>query len=597
MNTGTAPGRRSPGTVAAAPFSTLDAKPATAAAASQINTASTRPQRLLIVAPRLPAALRTDATGPDDANPATPETPANPANPANDAASDADGALLSALANLLGDRRTVWIGSPFAPSVMPRPVRQSGGRLQATPSMRPATAAASGGTGPRASSPQPRPLPGHDLAGAIQAGGAALLPVALSATERAACDDGFTQRTLWPLFHGLTSLAHFELADWQAFRNVNRRFARAVTQAAARGTGDDLLWAQEPLLMGLAAELRRRRTPMRLAYFLRLPFPAADIFLRLPWRDALLAGLLAFDRLGFQSRRDLANFVDCVRTLCPAVDPGELTAGGERMLTGRIGQRQVATLAGVYPEGIDAAAVARAAAAPEIEARVQALRALHAAAAGPAAKIALAIDTLDPAQGVPEKLRAFAAALEMRPALQGQLTLVQIVSPGPLAASPAATATRRDIERLVGEINGRLGRAGWVPIQYRFQELGQADRLVQYRTADVALVTPLCAGLTPEAQEYCAADVEERGALVLSEFSGAADPLRRGAILVNPHDRGAMARALLGALRLGEVERRRRMRLLRDEVLRHDVAWWLGKVLPETSPGENTAGAVARVAV
>ena len=591
MNTGTAPGRRSAGTVAAAPFSALDAKPAAAAAASQNNAAPTRPQRLLIVAPRLPAALRTDAAGPNDAAPAA---PAGPAGPANDAASDADGALLSVLANLLEDRRTVWIGSPFAPSVMPQPVRQSGGRLQAAPSMRPATAGAAGG---RTSSPQPRPLPGHDLAGAIQAGGAALLPVALSAAERAACDDGFTQRTLWPLFHGLTSLAHFELADWQAFRNVNRRYARAVTQAAARGTGDDLLWAQEPLLMGLAAELRRRRTPMRLAYFLRLPFPAADIFLRLPWRDALLAGLLAFDRLGFQSRRDLANFVDCVRTLCPAVDTGELTAGGERMLSGRIGRREVATLIGVYPEGIDAAGVARAAAAPEVEARVQALRALHTAAAGPAAKVVLAIDTLDPAQGVAEKLRAFAAALEMRPALQGQLSLVQIVSPGPLAASPAASATRRDIERLVGEINGRLGRAGWVPIQYRFQELGQTDRLVQYRTADVALVTPLRAGMTPEAQEYCAADVEERGALVLSEFSGAAEPLRCGATLVNPHDRGAMARALLGALRLGDDERRRRMRLLRDEVLRHDVAWWLGRVLPETAPGESTAAAVARVAV
>ena len=265
------------------------------------------------------------------------------------------------------------------------------------------------------------------------------LPVSLSPAERQGWEDGFVQRALWPLLHDLAPLATFELGDWQAFRAVNRKFARA----AAGPTG-----------------------------------PAG-----------------------------------------PA--PGR--------------RRQSV----------------------------------------------LAVDTLSPEEGTPEKLHAFAAALELRPALREAVSLLLVVEPGPAAASPAAVALRREIERLVGEINGRLGRAGCIPVRYRFQELGSAERLALYRAADVALVTPLRAGMGLAAKEYCAADLEERGALVLSEFAGAAAQLGGGARLVNPHDVGAAARALTAALRSGGDERRRRMRLLRDEVRAHDVSWWMRELLPE----------------
>jgi trehalose 6-phosphate synthase/phosphatase len=425
---------------------------------------------------------------------------------------------------------------------------------------------------------------------------AELLPASLSPAERRSCEDGFVQRALWPLFHDLAPLAAFDLADWQAFRAVNRKFARAAAQAVSRGgRGDragrrwamagpssppghpaDVVFARDPQWMGLAAELRRLRVPVEAVFFMRPPFPVPDLLLRLPWRERLLAGLLAFDRLGFQTRRDLGNFLDSVQMVFGKV-AARRDAGGAWTLTGRAAERTCAVTAGAYPEGVDAAAIARAAASPEVERRLAALR----AAGQPRRQWVLALDTLSPEEGTPEKLRAFAAALELRPALRDTVSLLLVVEPGRSAGAAAAVALRHEIERLVGEINGRLGRAGCVPVRYRFQQLDTAERLALYRAADVALVTPLRSGMGLTAKEYCAADLEERGALVLSEFAGAAAQLGGGALLVNPHDVGAAARALTAALRSGDGERRRRMRLLRDEVRAHDVSWWMRELLPE----------------
>jgi trehalose-6-phosphate synthase len=431
-----------------------------------------------------------------------------------------------------------------------------------------------------------------------------LQSIPLSAPGPANREEGFVQRALWPLFHDLVPLARFETPDWQAFRAVNRRLARGIAQAAARGESGEPLWTHDPLLMGLAAELRRLRAPIAATYFMRLPFPAPDVLLRLPWRERLLAGLLAFDRLGFQTRRDLGNFLDCVQLVFPEVTSrrGE---DGRFHLSGRAGLRSCAVAAGVHPEGVDAGAIARAAAAPEVERRLAALRAGAAGASwdgagerrgGHGCQGLLAIDALSPEQGTPEKLRAFAAAIELRPALRDAASLRLVVEPGPFAGTAAAAGLRREIERLVGEINGRLGRAGWVPVQYRFQQLTAAERLALYRAADVALVMPLRAGMALAAKEYCAADLDERGALVLSEFAGAASQLAAGALLVNPHDAAGTARTLLAALRSAPEARRRRMRLLRAEVRAHDLSWWMGELLPEIRLAPAGRGAPARLA-
>ncbi|HET9209289.1 MAG TPA: trehalose-6-phosphate synthase, partial [Thermoanaerobaculia bacterium] len=195
----------------------------------------------------------------------------------------AQGALISALTAVLGDRRGVWIGWP-------------GVAQEETPGLR------------------------RVLAGAIHAGGFSLRPVMLTAQEKRNACGGFSGEVIWPLFHGLTAEHNFQPAYWQAFLKVNRKFARATVRTLARGnSANDLVWVHEPLLLNLAGELRRLKAGCRTAFFLHLPFPAPELYLRLPWREELLGGLLAFGQAGFQTELDLANFLACVRMLAPSV--------------------------------------------------------------------------------------------------------------------------------------------------------------------------------------------------------------------------------------------------------------------------------------
>ncbi|HWN40622.1 MAG TPA: trehalose-6-phosphate synthase [Thermoanaerobaculia bacterium] len=428
----------------------------------------------------------------------------------------APGALAAALSPVLRERRGVWIGwSGVAEEEAPDP---------------------------------------KVLAGAIQAGGSSMRPVSLSARDVRGAYDGFGGGIIWPLFHDQPLECRFDPAAWQAYRRVNRKFARAAAKALAAksrtGGESDLLWVHNHLLMNVAAELRTLRVPCRTAFFLHLPFPGPDLFLKLPWRERLLRGLLAYDQLGFQTPRDLQNFLDCAYAL-----------GGRQDIR-----------ASAFPIGIDFDDVARRAASPGIEAAAARLREQHGGRS-----LVLGIDRLDRSKGIPEKLRAFAELLARRPELHGRVSLIQVVVPS-REDLPRYRELGCEIARQVGEINGRFSRPGWIPVHFQQRALGADELLAHYRAADVALITPLREGMNLVAKEYCAARVDEQGALVLSEFAGAASQLAPGALLVNPYNATSTARTLHKALRMtegiSEGERVRRMRSLRDEVRRHDIFWW-----------------------
>jgi trehalose 6-phosphate synthase len=456
--------------------------------------------------------------------------------------SPARGALISSLTAVLGERRGVWIGWP-------------GVAQEEMPGVR------------------------EVLAGAIQKGGFSLRPVMLSAQEKRNACGGFSGEVIWPLFHGLTAEHDFQPAYWQAFLKVNRRFARATAKTLARSaSGGDLVWVHEPLLLNLACELRRLRAACRTAFFLHLPFPSPDLFLRLPWRGELLRGLLAFGQAGFQTALDLRNFLACVRLLAPAVAAAP-AGGGLWSLRGPWHGVAVDLRAGAFPVGIDTRRIEEGSARPEVERRAAELRASLGGR-----RILLGVDRVDRAHGITEKLRAFAGALTRHPDLQDRVTLVQMAIPS-RESLPRHAALRSEIERLVGEVNGAFGRPGWVPVCYLHREPEPGELLAWYRAADVALVTPLKAGMHLMAKEYCAAQVEGRGALVLSELAGAAPQLAGGALLVNPFDLQGVARTLRHALILNERERALRMRRLREEVRSHDVFWWADSCLATAPAG------------
>lgn len=405
------------------------------------------------------------------------------------------------------------------------------------------------------------------LAGGIQEGGSSLRPVTLTEREKRGARD-FLGEVIWPLFHDVPQECVFDRSGWLAYRRVGRKFAAAAARALSRG-GEDLVWVQDPLLIHVAAELRRLGAAAGAAFFLHLPFPAPDLFLRLPWRDRLLADLLAYRQLGFQTPRDLANFLSCVRVLAP----------GARILPAEGGLWAVRTgggllaRAGVFPVGIDFQEVSSRARRPEVEARAAALRAQHRGR-----RLVVGVDSLERSRGIPEKLRAFAALLERHPRLRETVSLVQVVRPA-REGLPRHAALRAEIEQRVGEINGRFSRPGWTPVHYHHRSPRPDELLALFRAADVALVTPLRAGMDLGAKEYCAAAGDERGSLVLSEFAGATSQLAAGALVVNPHSAEATSRAIQRALRMDEEERSARMRILRDEAARHDAAWWAGRFL------------------
>lgn len=389
-----------------------------------------------------------------------------------------------------------------------------------------------------------------------------LLPVCLVEDERKRFYHGFSNEIIWPLFHDLQSLCNYDPTYWQAYESVNRKYAQTAVGAVDAG---DLIWVHDYHLMGVGEALRGYGYRGPLAFFLHIPFPPPDVFMKLPWRNAVLRSLLAYEMIGFQSLRDRHNFADCVRELLPEA---QISGRGQTFVQFRLGEYR--TRAGIFPIGIDFNDFYRRASTPQVIAQAEELRRIL-----PGRQLILGVDRLDYTKGIPERLRAFGNALERYPDLHERVTLIQVAVPS-RSDIPRYQELKAEVEKLVGEINGRFTRPGdWVPIHYVFRSLSQQELLSYYRAAQIALVTPLKDGMNLVAKEYCACSPDEDCVLVLSEFAGAASQLADAALLVNPCDTRGVADAIHAACLMGPEERRARMRRLRRRLRRHDVFWWV----------------------
>jgi trehalose 6-phosphate synthase/phosphatase len=408
------------------------------------------------------------------------------------------------------------------------------------------------------------PDPAAHFAGSARAYGYEIVPVSLSAEERDLYYYGFSNEVLWPLFHDMPSHCNFKPEYWASYQSVSQKFA----QVAARGVGqDDFIWVHDYQLLTMARELRALKVTSRLALFLHTPFPPLDLFLKLPWRFPLLEAMLDFDLVGFQTLRDRRNFLQCVRLL---LQPASVAGHGAVVLL-RAQAKELRV--GAFPISIDPSEFERRASEGEVVAKRQKIR----DDAG-GRKIVLGIDRLDYTKGLPNKLEAFRTMLHRYPELRGQVTLIQVVVPS-REDIPRYQQIKMDIERLIGEINGQFTREGWAPIHYIYRSLDGPRLPAYYLAADVALVTPLKDGMNLVAKEYCATRIDGGGALVLSEFAGAAAQLQTGAYLVNPFDVEGVASTLARALTADESERRRRMRRMRRAIKQADIYRWLDSFL------------------
>jgi trehalose 6-phosphate synthase len=394
--------------------------------------------------------------------------------------------------------------------------------------------------------------------------GYTLKPVFLTPEEYNGYYLGFSNEILWPLFHDLQSRCNFDRAYWQAYESVNRKFAQVIAENTLE---NDYIWVQDYHLMLAAREFRILQPDRRIGFFLHTPFPPLDIYMKLPWRLQVLKGLLEYDLLGFQTVRDRNNFIHCAETLLKG-----LRFDARRQIS-RIKMQGRAVRVGVFPISINYEDFTRIAMNGKTLSHAEQLRAVTSSC-----QIVLGVDRLDYSKGIPEKLKAFQNALELFEDIRGKITLIQIVVPS-RENILEYQKLKIEIETLVGEINGRFGYPGWTPVNYMFRSLDRDELTAYYSAADMALVTPLKDGMNLVAKEYCAANVSGNAVLIISEFAGAAQQLRKNALVVNPYDVEGTAVAIHNAYLMPPAERKARMKKLRQSIRKRDIYWWLGRFL------------------
>ena len=389
-----------------------------------------------------------------------------------------------------------------------------------------------------------------------------LRPVSLTRREVDDYYHGFSNRTLWPLLHGLAEWPTFDRNWWQAYRVVNEHFAAADDSRVA-----GYRWVHDYHLLLLPELLRRAGSVGGIGFFLHVPFPPPEVFSRLPWRSAVLEGMLGADVVSFHTTRYRDNFL---RTCVQVLDGVEVEGTTLRLLDGRT----VRTAA--HPISIDAADVAARAARPAVGRALAGLREQFRGR-----RLLLGVDRLDYTKGIPERLRAIELLLELRPDLRRELTFVQVAVPS-RGEIREYRELRAAVEQLVGRINGRFTEPGLdVPVHYLYRGVTPDRLLAYYRAAELCLVTPLQDGMNLVAKEYVTvqAATEGTGVLVLSEFTGAIEELPE-ALPCNPFDLEGLAGTISLALELDEEDRRRRIEQMAATVRRHDVFAWLEQELP-----------------
>lgn len=401
--------------------------------------------------------------------------------------------------------------------------------------------------------------------------GLALLPLALSQEEVALFYRGFSNAVIWPLFHDLPSLCDFQPEFWKGYESVNQKFAARVAEKIEE---QDFVWVHDYQLMLVGQFLRERKNPIKLSFFLHIPFPSWDIFAKLPWRMQVLSALLEYDLIGFQTVRDKRNFIECLRRLMPHLI--FQSSQGFHVLKG--GPREVKV--GAFPISVDYQEIVKQGAAKEV-----ADSAWYIHEKFPGQQIVFSLDRLDPSKGIPFRLEAIRHLLKHHPDLHQKVTFVQVVIPSRTEV-PLYQNLKQAIDQLVGDINSQFTKEAWVPIHYSFRSLKNEELLGYYKTSEMLLVTPLKDGMNLVAKEYIAANVDLRGVLVLSEFAGAASQLQKGALVINPYDIEGLSHAIYKGLNLNREERAVRMRHMRRQVARYDIFWW-AKAIKNQLPKEE----------
>lgn len=389
--------------------------------------------------------------------------------------------------------------------------------------------------------------------------GIRLATVGLSSAERDDYYGGACNETIWPLYHGSIEAAQFHRETWAVYRTVNQRFADAACAELVEG---GTVWVHDYQLQLVPQMIREQRPDAKIGYYLHIPFPPLELLARLPWRQQVLDGLLGADVIGLQTQADARNVLAGVRRFCKTDDVTFAADGGV------VRSARTTSVVKSFPISVDFAAIAAASDTVEVEHGVKRLL----SELGDPEVVLLGVDRLDYTKGIDLRLKAIRELL-IEGRLDARTTAVVQVAVPSREDVLGYDEVRNRVEQLVGTINGDFGELGRPVVQYIHKNLPFSELLVLYRAADVLLVTPFQDGMNLVSKEYAAARVDERGALVLSEFAGAAEELT-DSFLVNPYDTEGLKDQIEAAVAMGEDEERRRMIALRSQVESNDLAAW-----------------------
>ena len=389
-----------------------------------------------------------------------------------------------------------------------------------------------------------------------------LVPVPLSSEEVVRYYEGFSNATLWPLFHDVIVPPEFHRTWWDAYQRVNERFARRAASIAAAGAK---VWVHDYQLLLVPEMLRALRPDVSIGFFNHIPFPPWEIFSQLPWRREILEGALGSDLIGFQRPADAANFRRAAR-----IDRGWSTSGTSISVPAdrERGTAAHTAHATAFPISIDADELNRQSHDPQIIERARQIR----RELGDPDVVLLGVDRMDYTKGIRHRLKAYAELLAEGALSTQNVTLVQIATPS-RERLDQYQQIRTEVELAVGRANGEFSDLGKQAVHYFHHSFPHNEMTAFYLAADVMLVTALRDGMNLVAKEYVACRSNDDGVLVLSEFAGAAEQLTQ-AIMVNPHDISAVKSAIIKAVNMPKPAQRRRMQAMRRRLSTENVLAW-----------------------
>jgi trehalose 6-phosphate synthase len=379
---------------------------------------------------------------------------------------------------------------------------------------------------------------------------------------------GYSNAVIWPVFHFNLGAMDYQRRYSHAYTRVNARFADCLAPLIEP---DDTLWIHDYHLMPLARELRERGLRNRIGFFLHIPFPDYDVLRAMPGHRALLEDLCRFDLLGFQTANDRHAFEESATR----------AIGALVRASGQLRHRNRDLRTGVYPVGVDVAALA------DLSAQTLTTPAVQRLLDGLGERdLMIGVDRLDYSKGLEQRFRAFEALFDDYPHRRGHTVLMQIASPSRGDIAEYADLRQR-LEGLSGHINGVYGDLDWAPLHYLNRTFERGAIMGLYRAARVGVVTPLRDGMNLVAKEFIASqDPDNPGVLVLSDLAGSAAELS-DAIRVNPYDTDAIAAGLNQALAMPRPERRRRHERMMAVLHRNDIGAWERRFLDDLGGGHD----------